>query len=438
MIIDVPRDAPRARYALATLLALLGVDSRDAQPGEQADVGYGRPGTRVTISATPARDWDNPVPQLARIGGVPVIHLGPPPANVARIDLLYAAYASLTAPWERVDPADEVGCPLGREGWLARNGLLHEPLVHRYAELLARALGVDPPHREPLVVLTHDIDNNWRHLFGVRERAELLRRDLGARRPHAVRRAAGLAREIARRPKADPGDRFDDWAAWHAEWGGRPAFFVASYGLFRAGSDRRDVPYDVRHPEVGATLRRLAADGAEIGVHLSFQARASAGQLRRERGALAEVLGAPVLTARHHWLALDRPAEKTLRLHADAGLELDCSLGYNDCAGFRRGIAAPFHPFDHETEGPLAIWELPTIAMDAALFHGRSRVDALAELRSLHKTVSGAAGALVLDWHVHAADPAALNGAGAGLRAFLGEARATLATPLEAVEAFAR
>ena len=96
-----------------------------------------------------------------------------------------------TAPWERIDPKDEVGCPIAAQGWLAQNQMLREPIVHRYAEILGRALEITS-RRGSAISLTHDVDNNFGHLFARRESAELLRRDLRAHSLAAVRRAAGL------------------------------------------------------------------------------------------------------------------------------------------------------------------------------------------------------------------------------------------------------
>ena len=438
LAVRVPPEATRARYALDVLLSLLGLKVRDAAAGEPADVAYGPLEARVRVPAGPQDGWDDRVPGVRRADGLAALELAPADARGDTglgVDLLYATYASLTAPWERDDPADEVGAPIAAEGWLARNGLLEEPLVHRYADRLGRTLreaGVDvPPRPAPLIVLTHDVDNNFGGLFGVRESWALFRRDAARGRPAAVRRALGLARRLARRG-GDPNDRFDEWASEHRRWGGRASYFVASHGLFHPEGARQDVPYDVRHPEVRRTLREAIAGGAEVGLHLSIGARESADRIRREREALEDALGQPVRSARHHWWALGPRPERTLRLHADAGLEVDCSFGWNDRIGFRRGIAAPFQPFDTEAERALPVVALPTLAMDAAVAASGGETG----LQALYRTVAEVGGVLVLDWHAHALNPAALPGAAETLRRFLDgavTAGARLATPLEAV-----
>ena len=179
---------------------------------------------------------------------------------------------------------------------------------------------------------------------------------------------------------------------------------MASYNLFDAGAGRFDVAYDVRRQEVARELGALAEAGAEIGIHFSLQARDSAEQVRRERERLEEALGMPIRSSRHHWWALGERPWRTLRAHAQAAMTIDCSFGFNDLPGFRRGIAAPFRPFDPERQEALPILCLPTTAMD------RCASDP-ATLERLLEICIAAGGVLVLDWHAHVLNPAALPGA---------------------------
>jgi hypothetical protein len=437
-------DSPKARYALDTLFSLLGESWRAASPDQEAALAYG---PDRSLPAGPQSDWDDPRPLLVRADGLPVIHLPGGPAQRRTdkglgFDVLFATYACLTAPWEQIDPANEVGTPIAAEGWLSRNGILEEPLVHRYAEELRALLGAGRDsrgkERRPVVVLTHDVDEHFGDLFAVRAAAKRFSRDLVALRPGAARRAAGLARALVTQGRTDPNDRWNEWHELVCNWGGRSTFFVASYSLFDDGADRYDVPYDVRRPTVAATFRRLADAGAEIGVHLSLQARRAPQQVAAERERLEAAVGVPVRAARHHWWALGRKTWRTLRAHAAAGLRVDCSFGFNDLPGFRRGIAAPFHPFDVEEQRALPVWSLPTVAMDRAVFDGSATADAaLGRLRGLFEATRESGGALVLDWHTHVLNPHVFAGAGQGLRDFVAwtlEQGAELRTPLGLVD----
>jgi hypothetical protein len=412
--VQLGHDSPRAHYALDVLATLLGCDWLAV--AVDAD---------VALPSGPDSDWDEPDVEVAP-GDPPILHRpGCPP------DLLYATYACLTAPWERIDPANEVGTPIAAEGFLARHGLLELPLVHLYAAELARRAGRELPTRTPTVVLTHDVDEHFRHLFGVREALTRVRRDARALTPGTIRRVGGLARRLAQRGRADQNDTWDEWRSTVAEWRGRATFFVASYGLFDSGAERYDVAYDVRHPEVAATFRDLAEAGAEIGIHFSLQAGRSAEQVAREHARLEDVLERPIRSARHHWWALGREPWRTLRAHAEAGLKVDCSFGFNDRPGFRRGIAVPFRPFDPERGQTVDLWSLPTVAMDHAVSDG---VDGLERLFDKTAAVGGA---LVLDWHANELRTTA----GESLLRFVSSAverGAELQTPLGLVDAYDR
>ena len=208
LAVAVP-DAPRARYALGVLLDLLGLTARPAQPGERIDLAHGMNlSARCSMPATAQEEWDDPEPEVTWDSGLPIIHRRGDAVRARTgerelgFDVLFATYACLTAPWERVDPSDEVGCPVAAEGFLARNGLLLEPLVHRYASLLASCLDKEP-QRKPRIVITHDVDNNFGHVFRRRESMELLRRDLteAARRRPACCRPGPTPGPACRRPE---------------------------------------------------------------------------------------------------------------------------------------------------------------------------------------------------------------------------------------------
>src|SRR5262245_2142926 len=186
---------PRAAYACGVLLDVLGVQWCEVGEGSEADVGYGRgTGARLGIPSIAPDAWDDPRPSLSVDDGLPIVH----PAGTAPqrrvdgglgFDVLYATYACLTAPWERADPGNEVGTPLASDGWLAAHGLLERPLVHEYAAALGDALGIEPARREPVLVVTHDVDEQFGHLFGIRESWTRVRRDLRRGSPAALRRA---------------------------------------------------------------------------------------------------------------------------------------------------------------------------------------------------------------------------------------------------------
>ena len=130
-------------------------------------------------------------------------------------------------------------------------------------------------------------------------------------------------------------------------------------------SHPRDANYDVEDRRVVEMLRRLAAEGAEIGVHGSYTSLDSPGRLVEEYRKLA-ALGFEPHGGRQHWLrSVGRALYREL---SDAGAWYDCTAGYPGMAGFRHGACFPYPPYDFEAEGPHAFLELPLVIMDASLY----------------------------------------------------------------------
>ena len=127
----------------------------------------------------------------------------------------------------------------------------------------------------------------------------------------------------------------------------------------------------------------------------------------------------------HHYWSMDTDLpEATLWYHAQAGFVYDSSLGLNDAAGFRRGIAWPFYPFLREKATVVPIREIQPTLMDGNTFYEhKSEQEALGELRSHIRQAFDDGAAIVLDWHLEQLNPARLHAAGPALLKALAELR---------------
>jgi hypothetical protein len=228
----------------------------------------------------------------------------------------------------------------------------------RVAELAA-GLGLErrgyPGGERFLVALTHDVD-----LLGV------------GGFPAALRRlAAGVVRR-------SPERLGEGWAFLLDAFARRdPAFLVDRMGppstcFFLARQDDPHDGYPKRYrPALPKALERAAADGRELALHASYQAREREGGIAEEAAALAETNPSNSLLLaglRHHYLRSD-PRQLAAELRT-AGLRYDSSIGWASRPGLRAGTPYPYRLWDAERREPGA-WELPLVVMDASLAEER-------------------------------------------------------------------
>ena len=165
------------------------------------------------------------------------------------------------------------------------------------------------------------------------------------------------------------------------------------------------MPYRVRG-RLRTRLRRLAADGFEIGLHPGYATHDHAWRLAAERARLAAALASVPTAVRSHFLRWSEPT--TPRLYAHSGFALDSTLGFAEAPGFRRGTTHPFRLWD--AAGRISdLWEMPLAAMDTTLFTHRGFSDAAAgeRLAAVFAEARRAGGVAVVLWHpAMDADPA--------------------------------
>lgn len=430
----------KAHYALSILLDAIGVpfvlsDISDADLVYSAHKPKDMSINAVFLQSVQIKNWDGINPQVHWEIDIPWIG-GLTKLGDARGDILYSTYALVTGSFETQDGKDQWGVPLGKGGTLEKLGLLDQPWVLRYCEILreklctakkCETLGIPlwPDNKKYAIVLSHDVDapisyldTDFRKLWLQKLARE--RRFLELPRAFAgfVEIAFKKFRKIAPMPKNDPNFAFDAWIEFQAKLQSKSAFYVApvtSAGLY---SDDRDVNYCFNRPEMISAMMKAIDAGWEIGLHPSINAWRDPARVWEEKKLLQSCLGGYKITGvRHHFWALDdQVPERTIRYHAEAGFKYDSSLGLNDAAGFRRGIAFPFQPFDKETSEPLAILEIPPTLMDGGVFYNDvSHEEGVNEIVAHIKNTAEHGGAVVLNWHLEQMNSSRLNGAGPAL-----------------------
>jgi len=308
-----------------------------------------------------------------------------------------------TARWDRHDRLLSAGSVQ------AELGVLDTPVVNGYLQLFRAWLGAQTDEktrtRRPTVVLTHDVDDpvdpgNLGHGLWVMGAATLKGRPRAA-----LGHLRGLPRTLWAKRRRHRHWNFAQITALEAEFGCRSAFYFASTPWWWPGAASWDVTYDVRSPAFRRAFDHLRDVGAEVGLHLSYNARDDLALLKGERARLERVSGGPVIGGRHHYWHLHKPLWRTLQDHGRAGLCYDTSVGFNDAAGYRLGVALPFRPFDPDADAPIDVVQIPTLLMDGNLLYdeGCSVEEALEKIDGLLAILKTYEGTVAIDWHVRTA-----------------------------------
>ncbi len=389
--LDVDSDIlPKARYAVEVLADVAGLGAEFVCDQDQAQVVYSENGD---LQRDMAAGWGRPV-------------------HLTEHDIVYNTYALLTGILERDMARDPWGARIAQGSVSHRTGRLGTAPVMWYAKTLREIAGSNgfaplwPKGKEFAVVLSHDVDVPYRA-------------------PHPRYTQGFLRRWLnkVRHRLPNPNLGFRYWQEADLSLATVPTFYISARDRLAPGADPADVEYRITDPRLQKTIRTTIRGGAEVGLHISINAKnLGTSVLVAEKTALEEAAGLPeyahgyVRGCRHHYWALDPDVpERTLKLHQAAGFKYDSSLGLNDAPGFRRGIACPFHPFlDGER---LELLEIAPTLMDGAIFsepitpeEGRRQIE------DHLKYVESVGGAAVLDWHIRTANPKELHGAGKCLR----------------------
>jgi len=195
----------------------------------------------------------------------------------------------------------------------------------------------------------------------------------------------------------EPYYMYDDILTIEESLGVKSTYFILKEtGTFNVRSKKTWYLYgrnrSLKGPEIQALIRRLIANGDEIGVHGSYFSYTNPALLNEEKRELEEVTGQRIAGNRQHNLNIDIP--RTWEYHVKAGLIYDTSLGFKDRIGFRWGTSFPFSPNNGKETLPLL--EIPLTIMDICL---ESCPDKERECLCLADIVEGCHGVLTLLWH---------------------------------------
>jgi len=276
-----------------------------------------------------------------------------------------------------------------------RNGFLESPVVHWWADHLARAIADRFPALIPRkpgyrFLSTIDIDHAYAYLHRPLYRTtggiarSLLHGDFGG-----IFRRANVLLHLSR----DPYDVYEEIFRMHEKLREQPLFFIlyASYG----GKDN-NIP--VNRKAFTSLLQQLSQHG-EVGVHPSLASGKHPKLLESEVRGLGRALKRKITSSRQHHLKLVLP--RTYRNLIKAGITQDYTMGYASHPGFRAGIAHPFRFFDLVRNDVTPLVLTPVILMDVTLrdYLRLTEDQSIAKASALIRQVKNAGGTMVTLWH---------------------------------------
>lgn len=314
----------------------------------------------------------------------------------------------------------------------ARHSMPAIPIVSHYVNTFRKAIETHagirtkpmwPNGAKACIILTHDVDAPLDPNTPATKRH--LERIQGASRLSRLR--SSLRDALRRRPieASNATNRhwlFEDIMAAESRHGFRSTFFFAPR---HCGMPRADRAHDVRYDIADRPFRRLFSTlrnrGFEIALHASYMAQQDHAMFAEEIDRLERFAGAPVRGVRHHYWRLGRNVWPTLTAHADAGLDYDASIAFNESPGFRFGVALPFHPWNPITRRRIDTLQIPTMLMDGAVFYqpGATAADGVRNANEWIDRLIDAGGCGAIDWHVRTSFPGSCQFAEWG-RAYLG------------------
>lgn len=229
--------------------------------------------------------------------------------------------------------------------------------------------------------LTHDVDmvsRRWTFAQHLRSVALATAPLSAAGAPGAAERAVVAARGLGRAarfgvsPAPDTSVTLERCQALQRERGIRGTYLFTVYpGRRRSVFDAVYTGDDAcrfggRRRRVRDVIRHLADDGFDVGLHAGYCTYDDVEAFRHEKATIEEHAGRAVVSCRQHFLHWD--AARTPRVHAEAGITVDSTVGFNRNIGFRAGTALPHLLFDPVAEAPVNVLELPLIVQEAPLF----------------------------------------------------------------------
>lgn len=250
-----------------------------------------------------------------------------------------------------------------KESFLFRNNYLQTPLVDYWVRFFHGYLIQLYPERLQLnskvpntIVPTIDIDSVF--VFkgkGIKRQLGGVARDLiNAEWGQLNKRISVLALG-----EKDPYDNFDYQFDVLRKNNLKANYFiqVGRHGEY----DKNIRPYNKKFQSI---IKRILADGHEVGLHPSYQSFYNIDIIQKEKEVLENIIGQAVTQSRQHYLRFSLP--RTYEDLITLGIKKEFSMGYSEVPGYRASTSLPFNWYDLQIERSTELEIHPFSMMDVA------------------------------------------------------------------------
>ena len=278
---------------------------------------------------------------------------------------------------------------------LKKNGLLHLPVVNKWACILAERIKEKYPdfsYKKPSFnfLTTIDIDNAWAY------KNKSIFRTCGACFKAMLKGDLNHLKDrfmVISGKKQDPYDTYDFIFETYKNMPDKLRFFVLAG---KPGKYDRNVSPD--NSDFKKLIKKLSETFA-VGIHPSYGSVKRKNRLKKEILTLQKIIQQPVDSSRQHFLKLELP--KTYRRLIKACIGNDYTLGYAEETGFRAGTATPFYFYDLEKEKKTSLLVHPFQIMDVTMsnYLQLSPEEALAQIKKIMLEIKNYGGTFISLWH---------------------------------------
>lgn len=244
-----------------------------------------------------------------------------------------------------------------------KNDFLHQPVVNYWALSVRKILSqkypsLKFPERKFEFIPTYDIDMAYSYLD------KGLVRTLGG---YAISLRNFDLKSVFDRTatlfgfQKDPFDTYGWLNDFHKKHQLHPVYFflVGDYAEYDKNISTNTKPF--------LSLIKSTADLAEVGIHPSYLSNTDSRKLKMEISRLHSVLKTEITKSRQHYIKLKIP--QTYQNLIELDITDDYTMGYPSQAGFRAGIATPFHFYNLDLEIKTNLKIHPFMLMDRTLEH---------------------------------------------------------------------